>query len=195
MEEIWLGLVLQGYCHLQSPFWQTVWYIDIKVLLGCSTSRVEFSLGDTRTNETQTSWALAVSFQDWAQRIQNARHQTESESMAVELLLEECKSQFGFLCWETCCVTISGTWLQRQTNWRGNGVRFWRQLLELDIQCLTFSDLLFEASSLMPCFSTQPCFLCQLRNEDITLHKIKLYYHLWEFLPSCIFYPFCMFWW
>lgn len=65
MEEIWLGLVLQGYCHLQSQLWKTVWYIDIKVMLGCSTSRVEFSLGDTGTNETWTSWGLVVSFQDW----------------------------------------------------------------------------------------------------------------------------------
>ena len=107
----------------------------------------------------------------------------------------EMEESVWVLVLETCCVTISGMSQQHQTNWRGNGVRFQRQLQKLDTQCLTFSDLFFEANSLMSCFSTQPCFLCQLRNEDTTHHKIKLYYHLWEFLPSCILCPFCMFWW
>lgn len=160
--------------------------MDIKLILGYSSSTVELSHGDTRAGETRKSRGWVVSFQD---AVGGQRMPVTRPSLRARLQNWRQRNK------EPVWVLVQGGKLplsrqelynRDETNWRrGKGFRFWRHFMKLHIQYLTYSDLLFEAKSLMSCFSTQCCFLCQLRDDDIAFPKTKRYYCLWEFLPSC----------
>lgn len=155
--------------------------MDIKVVSGYSTNRVELSSGDTGTDETCKSWGLALS--SWGPlrgyRVPvlgcdlRAGRRTGGRGI---------KSQFGLLSWRPVTITTSGTWQQEANKLETReGFRVWQQFMTLHIQCLT--SLIYLLRHWCRVFPYNPVF-CANR-DGRALPKTKLYYCLWEFLLSC----------
>lgn len=169
MEEVWLGLVLQDIVISSHNFLKQ---------LAISISTLYQAIPPAEwTSAMETQGPVRLGNPEVWQSISRG-HSEDTECQAQGQVSEHgCRiggrgmeSQFGFFSQEARSVTTSRTFTTgTKTNWRGNGFRFWRHLLKLHIQCMTFSDLLFETKSLLSCFSIHICFLCQLRGDDIAL--------------------------
>lgn len=169
MNEVWLGLVLKD------------------TVISSHNSGNQLIYGHQHPIRIFHQQVLRSGFQflGSSQRTQSACPRPKSQSRDVEFKTEDKEPVWVLVLGGKLPLPHQELYNRNQTNGRqGKGFRLQRHFMKLHIQCLTFSDLLFEVTSLM-CFSIQHCFLCQLRDDGRVLPSIKLYYCFWEFLLSC----------